>query len=154
MKKKWLRSGAAILFIYGLARMFRLVLTSGISMEPTIKSGQVVLLDRTAYWRRNPRIGELVIFKPGKKGLAKHFLKRVVGREGDKVKLRFGVLYLNGKRVKEPYLAADFANGRFMEWTVPSGHIFVLGDNRNHSLDSRKLGPIPLKNVVGVVKGV
>jgi signal peptidase I len=79
-------------------------------------------------------------------------IKRVIGLPGDAVAIRDNVVFVNGERLEEPYLppGAQACNGSYPEATVPSGHIWVLGDNRCHSADSRYgLGMVPEENVVG-----
>jgi len=76
-------------------------------------------------------------------------IKRVIGLPGDRIAARGGHVYVDGQRLVEPYLSADVATSSFGPLVVPPGHIWVMGDNRGDSLDSRVFGPIPEKNVVG-----
>lgn len=78
------------------------------------------------------------------------WVKRVIGKPGDEIKIEDGQLYRNGEAVVEGYISAKMEND--MEATVvPNDKIFVMGDNRNHSTDSRVIGPVPVENVLGKV---
>jgi signal peptidase I len=77
------------------------------------------------------------------------FIKRVVAVEGDEVEGRSGEIYVNGERVDEPYLQPGDGTAEFPEITIPQDMLFVMGDNRNNSDDSRNFGPIPEDSVVG-----
>ncbi|WP_274365375.1 signal peptidase I [Paenibacillus thermotolerans] len=78
------------------------------------------------------------------------WVKRVIGKAGDRLEIKDGVVYRNGKALEEPYTSEPTLSN-LDEVTVPEGHIFVMGDNRNNSTDSRVIGSIPLGNVVGKV---
>lgn len=78
-----------------------------------------------------------------------YYVKRVIGKPGDVLELTGGQLYRNGERLEESYIKEEmnaFVGGL---WEVPEGHVFVMGDNRNHSDDSRSIGYIPLNHVLG-----
>ncbi|HEY8416833.1 MAG TPA: signal peptidase I [Limnochordales bacterium] len=127
-------------------------LVQGSSMEPTLTDGQRLLVDKITYRLREPRRGEIIVFHypadPRRK-----FIKRVIGLPGDEVLIAGQRLILNGRPVQEPYVLGPM-HGVFGPVTVPPGHVFVLGDNRNNSDDSRypDVGPVPLELVVGVAR--
>lgn len=77
------------------------------------------------------------------------WIKRVVGLPGDHIKIEHGELYRNGELIQESYINEKMYDTPTQEWVVPEEHVFVLGDNRNRSRDSRAVGPIPYTNVVG-----
>lgn len=129
-----------------LRHFVRIGLTTGSSMEPTISDRQPILVHRFFI----PKINDLVVFKNRSHG-PKRLLKRIVALEGDMVKFRFSRLYVNGQLVKEPYLKELMRYRITDDLVVPKNHVYVLGDNRNNSMDSRQLGPIPKKDVIGVV---
>lgn len=117
------------------------------SMRPTLVPGEHVLVDKVTYRLHSPRRGELVVFELPDGGLA---LKRVIGLPGDRVAIRDGVLFVDGRRVQEGYVDYESVDGTFFgPLTVPRGQVFVLGDRRANSEDSRAFGPVPLVRVVG-----
>ena len=78
-----------------------------------------------------------------------YYVKRVIGKPGDVLEISSGELYRNGEKLEEPYIKETmnaFSQGK---WEVPDGHVFVMGDNRNHSDDSRSIGAVPLNHVLG-----
>jgi signal peptidase I len=118
-----------------------------VSMEPTIVDGERVLVNRFIYHFRDPKVGEVVVFHSPARG--EDLVKRVVGVAGDRVEVKDGALYVNGERRIEPYLNEQTIQGVFLEITVPRGTVFVMGDNRNNSLDSRIFGPVGKKSILG-----
>jgi signal peptidase I len=132
----------------------------GASMEPTLHCGrpaagckaaendEVAVRDEAQIERR-----EIVAFQVGTKarrecGAGGRFIKRVIGVAGDQVAIRDGAVYLNGRRLREPY--ANGPTDGAGAWEIPAAHVFVLGDNRAQSCDSRIWGPLAVRRVVGV----
>jgi len=139
----------------------------GVSMEPTIMAGQEVTY-RAVSGPYRPRHGDIVIFRsPGGKWSPSDsdlLLKRVVAVGGDTVACcdEAGAVTVDGKSLKEPYVADDSpldappndpgcGSRRFDPVAVPTGHLFLMGDNRGKSYDSRCTGTIPAEAVTGVV---
>jgi signal peptidase I len=116
------------------------------SMIPTFYKGDRLFASKFSYIFRSPYRGEIIIFRaPPHPDLV--FIKRVIGLPGDTIEIRDGVTYVNNSPIEEPFVAAaSFRN--FGPFTVPPGHYFVMGDNRNNSSDSRVWGPVPRKNLV------
>ncbi len=142
---------------YAVSKIVRIALARGQSMVPTIKHNQIVLIDRTAYRRRAPRPNDLIAFNAHVKNQHKFFLKRVIAIEGDEVKIEAGQVFINGSLRREPYINEEMKDMASSQWIVPVGKLFVMGDNRNHSLDSRSdlVGFIDIKqDVLGVVKQI
>jgi len=118
------------------------------SMEPTLRAGDHLLVDDRAYRDAPPRRGDLVVFEESGATL----VKRVVAVAGDTVAIEDGVLEVNGSAVEEPAVDPKTVDGMYYgPARVPAGTVFVLGDNRRHSVDSRQFGPVPVARVTGRV---
>lgn len=108
------------------------------SMENTIMTGDKLIALRTSYWFKNPKRGDIVVFKfPDDP--SELFIKRVIGTPGDTIEIIDGKLYINNSKtpVKEDYIKEPMDKEDFGPYTVPKDSYFMLGDNRNDSLDSR-----------------
>jgi signal peptidase I len=119
------------------------------SMAPTLTRGDHVLVDKLAYrGGGEPHAGELVVFRAPRAD--EIMLKRVVAVAGQTVEIRDGVLVVDGRRPREPYADADAIDSIFFgPVRVPPASVFVLGDNRADSKDSRTLGAVPVDDVIG-----
>jgi signal peptidase I len=145
-----------------------------VSMEPTLKVGDRVLVDRLAYHLREPHRGEVVVFRydpgdpanwtQGSNGLTRSldqvaevinithrestpFIKRVVGLPGETVEVREGSVYINGELLQEDYQLVR--GGPEGIWQVGEEEVFVMGDNRPNSNDSRMWGCVPYQAIIG-----
>ena len=120
------------------------------SMAPTVDSGDIVVVDKLPWRSDHVTRGELVTFaSPVDR---KPLVKRVVAVAGDTVAIDDAVLVVNGHRVSEPYVDYGRIDGTYFgPVTVPPDHLFVLGDNRSGSVDSRVYGAIPSDAVTGRV---
>lgn len=105
------------------------------SMENTIMTGDKVAMLRCNYLFSNPKRGDIVVF-PWPDDETVDFIKRVIGLPGETIKGRNGLVYINGKPLKEPYVKANI-DGDFGPYKIPKGCYFMMGDNRNDSDDSR-----------------
>ncbi|MDT7548170.1 MAG: signal peptidase [Nocardioidaceae bacterium] len=125
---------------------------SSTSMRPTLMSGDHVLVDKVGPRSHHPQRNDIIAFTiPGTGQL---LIKRVAGVAGDVVGIEDGVLVVNRKPVHEPYVnAAEMDSVYFGPVVVPPGRVFVLGDNRANSIDSRRFGPVALSAVTGRVLG-
>lgn len=118
----------------------------GASMEPTLVSGEYVIVSRLSYRLGNPQRGDIIVFH-FPRDPKEEYIKRVIGLPGDEVEVRNGSVFVNGQGTDESYLKVKTNyTGR---WTVPAGQLFVLGDNRNNSSDSHDWGTVPMDYVVG-----
>ncbi len=144
-----------VLFVVTLFNL-RYFVVSGASMSPTLESGQPILVERLQYRFRDPRPREVVVVKlhPEDAFFASvgggQYVKRVVAGPGDVIWIRGGVVYVNGAPLLEPYVAEP-ATRDMAQVTVPPGNYFFLGDNRNHTEDSRSWGPVPQDRIAGRV---
>ncbi|MDD4578927.1 MAG: signal peptidase I, partial [Anaerolineaceae bacterium] len=117
-----------------------------VSMQPTLKQGYLLLVNKMAYKLGEPKYGDIIVFHyNGDK--QEDYIKRVIGLPGDKVDISGGVVRVNGNALTEPYImeVPNYSGS----WTVPAGKLFVLGDNRNHSSDSHQWGFVDNSWVVG-----
>ena len=149
---------AAILAILIRNFVFTVVRVDGQSMESTLKHN-----DRMVVWRLGyePEAGDIIVFK-SRATDDRYWIKRVIATEGQHVKIDFdrNELYVDGVKVDEPYINDDKSGDPMMQsqgfiYTdieVPKGCIFVMGDNRNHSSDSRIIGPVSTDDVLGKAK--
>ncbi len=137
----------AVLAALIAAFFVRLPQVSGLSMEPHIRSGEYVLINTFAYRFGAPRRGEIVAFRrdADARGV---FIKRVIGLPGERVRIDRGQVYLNGVRLDEPYVEHPDARS-FPEITVAPSSLYVLGDNRADSEDSRVFGAVPEDRLIG-----
>lgn len=145
--------GKTLVLTVGIAMVLRtfvvepFVVPSG-SMRPTILEGDHLLGTKFHYRFWPPKRGDVVVFRPPPEALrltdshVERYVKRVIAVAGDEVEVRRGQVLVNGKALDEPYVAEPpHYVARTM--TVPPGHLFVLGDNRNESLDSHRWGFLP-----------
>jgi signal peptidase I len=132
----------------------------GRSMENTLQPNEYVLIDKlTPRWAPYVRGDIVVLDPPDELGIegGTPFIKRVIGVAGDRVELKDGLVYVNGTTIEEPYLFAvggtkeptDPGAGDQTEWLVPAGDVFVMGDHRQNSSDSRVFGPVEVAHVIG-----
>lgn len=128
----------------------------GASMENTFHSGDYILTNKIAYRFGQPQRGDVIVFKSPKNPNI-DYIKRIIGLPGDRIMIQNNEVYLNGQILQENYIAAKTTlfQGGFMqegvEVVVPENHLFVMGDNRPRSSDSREFGFIPITDVIGKV---
>src|SRR5262245_41062193 len=129
------------------------------SMAPTLQTGEYFLADATFYRARQPSRGEVAVYVHPKQPDI-HYIKRIIAVEGDRIAVKAGHAVVNGMAVAEPYVDAGDSNGPLAdmaELRVPAGCVFVLGDNRGESVDSRDSvahGPVPIANLIGRVTDI
>jgi signal peptidase I len=123
------------------------------SMVPTLKIHDRVLVNKLSYKLHDIHRGDIVVFTKPKteESDIKDLVKRVIALPGESVEGRDGHIYIDGKLLKEPYLPDGIVTSTFAAQPVPSNSIWVMGDNRPESRDSRYFGPIPESSVVGRV---
>lgn len=147
----WLYALIMFCAVTALLRIFILEVTpvDGVSMERTLFSDEQLLVDRLCYHIRRPLRGEIVICRyPNDRGV---YVKRIVALEGEYVAVVGGAVFVNGAPLDEGGYWQGAILGDMPEQRVPNGHIFVVGDNRNRSVDSRMphVGAIPMRSVNG-----
>jgi len=118
----------------------------GYSMEPTLYGHQRLIIEKLSYRFTEPDRGDIVVIRVD--GFDELLIKRVVGLPGETLEIRDGVVFIDGKALDEPYVNG-VPRGSYPATKIPDGYIFVMGDNRNNSNDSRSFGPIPIDHIVG-----
>ena len=163
--------GLALLIQALLVKPFRI---PSQSMEPTLDVGQRVLVDRVRFHFRDPKVGDIVVFKPPKgadlsqcgrshpddqpcsvetpQRSSTNFIKRIVAVPGDRLSVKAGRVFINGK-LRDPWHINRDASCSICNLpkpiTIPAGHYYMMGDNRGESDDSRQWGPVPRKWIIG-----
>jgi len=165
-KSEWLDWIKALLIALGLAFVVRMflfapIVVDGPSMMPTLHDRDHMIVNKFSYYFQEPERFDIVVFHASAQ---KDFIKRVIALPGEHVAVKDNILYINGEPVDEPFMDAQneelqsymtITNDFTLEElpggyeVVPEGHVFVLGDNRGNSTDSRMLGVIPMEQIVG-----
>jgi signal peptidase I len=158
-----LAATAVLVFQAEVAKPYRIPTSS---MEPTLHCAKPadgcksrvsdrVIANRLVYRFREPERGDIIVFQaPAKARVACNaggtFIKRIVGLPGEAVSMRAGHVFIDGHRLAEPYLRAEYRDGRTGRWErSPRNAYFVLGDNRAMSCDSRRWGVVPRESIIG-----
>jgi len=136
---------AVVLFL-GINAISARVRVDGFSMRPTLQDGEFVLVSKMSYRFGEVNRGDIIVFH-FPMNPKEELIKRVIGLPGDHVSVQAGTVSVNGKILNEPYIASTPSYSG--EWDVSDGQLFVLGDNRNNSNDSKDWGLLPLEKVVG-----
>ncbi|TMV52010.1 signal peptidase I [Paenibacillus mesophilus] len=151
----------ALLIAFALAFLIRYFLfgsyiVDGPSMKPNFHTGERLIVNKILYDMRTPQRGEVVVFHATPD---KDFIKRVIALPGETVKVQGDEVYINGQLLDEPYLkevveqakqsGKSYNDLNWPESKVPEGAVFVMGDNRSDSTDSRMIGPVTFDKIVG-----
>ncbi|MFZ5965622.1 MAG: signal peptidase I [Bacillota bacterium] len=152
---KWLKNILlAMIIAIGIEEfIFGFTIVQGYSMYPTLNNNDKLFVNKISYFFHPPKTGDIVIFHPPLKDYQDDFfIKRVIGIENDEFSIENGKLYINGELIHEGYLNGDPYQDKTYQITsgkVPKGMIFVMGDNRNDSNDSRCFGYVPISSIEG-----
>jgi len=122
---------------------FRVEMTS---MVATLEPNDLVLVEKISYKLHKPQRGDVVVFVPPNDP-TQRYIKRVIGLPGETIKIQNGIVYINGKPLNEPYISSSMPD--YPEEKIPQDSVFVMGDNRAVSLDSRSFGPIKISSIIG-----
>lgn len=163
------------LFIFTLARTVVLPYeVEGSSMSPNLQNGERVLVNRSLYFHfdlngvinwipgenrqsdhevylfHQPQRGEVLVLNPPVQS-DKPYIKRNIAEAGEHISFQDGYVHIDGERLDEPYIngAITDCRGQYCDMTIPAGYVYVLGDNRENSQDSRYFGPVPIGNIIG-----
>ena len=160
MKKlrEWIRGIViAVIIAAIILAFFKPIIVQQESMQPNFYSGDYLITSRQAYRLfGQPERGDVIVFKShlyDEKGKQKNLIKRIIGLPGDTVEIKNGDVYINGELLQEEYVAEQGLSGEMEAVTVPEGRLFVMGDNRRVSQDSRspEVGTIEMDSIVGKV---
>lgn len=152
---EWIKALAIAVILAAVIRYFFFapIVVDGLSMMPTLQDQDRMIVNKIGYKIGEPDRFDIVVFHATEE---KDYIKRVIGLPGDRVEYRDDTLYINGKAYEEPYLEEykkDLIDGPLTEpftiEEVPEGKLFVMGDNRRYSKDSRHIGPVSQKEVMG-----
>lgn len=154
--------GAILLALLIREYVFEPIRVKGGSMRSTLENGEMLLVTKIDYLLGEPQRQDVVICHyPGRyldkwKVIPQYFVKRLIGLPGDTVSIEEGVVYINGEPLEEPYLdpAHTRRKGSMEPRTLAENEYFVLGDNRDNSNDSRRIGPLSRKMIIGKVRRV
>jgi len=137
---------SVVLFL-GINAVSARIRVESISMQPNLYAGDFVIVNKLAYKLGTPARGDIIVFRYPPDPTQVPYIKRVIGLPGDNVHIADGKVYVNNEVIPEPYLSV--VTNRGGDWTVPANSLFVMGDNRNNSSDSRSWGMVPMENVIG-----
>lgn len=161
----WIKALAIAVILVFIIRtfLFSPFIVEGPSMEPNFYTGERLIVNKLIFKIREPQHGEVVVFHVPEQG--RDFIKRVIGVPGDTIKVVGDDVFINDKKVEEPYIkeaieaahangelyntGPDFPNASVSESIVPEGKIFAMGDHRGNSQDSRDIGFVSEKEIIG-----
>ncbi|AGC68213.1 signal peptidase LepB [Thermoclostridium stercorarium subsp. stercorarium DSM 8532] len=164
--------GAVIVASLLQSQFFALTTVHQSSMQNTLQEGHTLIINKLSYQFSKPQRGDIVVFLRGentsgfvnkykvflqdvklrfrKSFRTNRLIKRIIAVEGDEIDIHDGKVYINGELLEEPYVKGITPEmGMEYPLTVPEGYVFVMGDNRENSLDSRTFGPIPVTSIEG-----
>jgi signal peptidase I len=154
----WVKWLVIFIVLFGGIRffLFAMYIVNGESMNPTLQDRERVIVNKIVYRMRPPERGEIIVFQATE---SEQYIKRVMALPGETIEVIGDVVYINGKEHKEPYLKEVLNETHKQEelyndkdispYTVSEGHVFVMGDNRSHSTDSRDIGEVSVDDIVG-----
>ncbi len=140
-----------VVVIYALVNLASArFVVDGPSMQPNFMTGQFIIVSRVNYLLGEPQQGDIVVFEYPNDP-TQDYIKRIVGRPGDTVEIRDTQVYVNGQRMDEPYINEPCSTRMCSNhtWVLGSDEYFMMGDNRNHSSNSRAFGLVKRHFIVG-----
>lgn len=145
----------ALIFALVITQFARPTLVRGESMYPTLEENDYLIINRMAYKVGEIKLGDIIVFTTKLKqenGEEKDLVKRVIAVEGDELKIEDSKIYVNDVLIEEPYINDEYTEG-VIDITIPEQKVFVMGDNREESLDSRyeEVGLVDENNIMGKV---
>lgn len=145
---EWTKTLIFAIFLYLIIDFFiARVIVDGNSMNPSIENGNLMLVNKMSYAFSEIEYGDIIVF-PYPKNPEKDYIKRVIAKSGDTIVSIDGFIYVNGEQLDEYYLEPGI-NQSVPETIIPENTVFVMGDNRENSSDSRRWGPLLEEDVIG-----
>lgn len=152
---EWIKTiGKSVVIAMGITLVAQPTMVSGQSMYPTLENKDLLLVNKLAYKNEVPDRGDIIIFNTDlidmKTNKKKILVKRVIALPNEHLVIKENKVYINGKCIEEDYLSGVYTEGD-IDCIVPIDHVFVMGDNRENSDDSRKeyIGTISVEDIVG-----
>ncbi|KKU91231.1 MAG: Signal peptidase I [Microgenomates group bacterium GW2011_GWA1_48_10] len=145
---------ALAIFVVAYLGLFQTAEVVGASSYPTLKNGERYVVDKISYRFNAPQRGDFVVIRSPRNPNV-DFIKRVVGLPGETIRISAGKVYINGSLLPEPYLSKGDATepesflGENEDFVIPENHLFIMGDNRANSSDSRDFGPVTQSDIIG-----
>lgn len=136
----------ALVFFLVINAISARIRVDGRSMEPTLNSGQFVLVNKLAYRIGSPHYSDIIVFRYPRNP-DQEYIKRVIGLPGDLVEIKAGKVSVNERLIEEPYVLHEPSYQDRVR--VPVNALYVLGDNRNNSSDSHTWGAVPIESIIG-----
>lgn len=138
-----------LVIVFAITFFVKPIIVKGISMEPTLIENNYLFISKQAYRFGEPEYKDIVVF-PHEEGADKElYIKRIIGTPGDKIAIKDGEVYVNDKKLDEPYINEDYTGGEIDGFIIPDNEVFVMGDNRDHSSDSRYFGTVKVEELTG-----
>ena len=149
---EFIKTVAFIVVIAFIIRIFAIqpFIVEGQSMEPSFANNDYLITEKISYKIHEPTRGDIIIFRPPDNPSV-NYIKRIIGLPGDTIEVKNGSVYVNEERLVESYLTSNLETKNVKQSTaavtVQSGEYYVMGDNREHSRDSREIGAVPKQNI-------
>lgn len=152
---EFIKTVAIIILIAFFVRffLFQPFVVEGSSMEPNFHNGEYLLVNKLSYRIAQPHRGDVIVFHPPTSP-GVNYIKRIIALPGETVEIKGGEIFVNQAKVDEPYIPSELtlvrnSQAANLKATLQDNEYFVLGDNRDHSSDSREWGNVPRENIVG-----
>lgn len=145
----------AIVFSFIITQFIRPTLVRGESMYPTLEENDYLIINRMSYKLGKPKRGDIIVFTTDllqEDGKPKDLVKRVIATSGDHIKIEESKVYINDVLMDEPYIHDEYTDGK-IDMVIPENKVFVMGDNREESLDSRydEVGLVDEEDIMGSI---
>ena len=159
MKKFFKEWGSTILICLGIVfikvGVIDTVEVDGLSMYPTFNDEDRVVIEKVTRYGNIYNYGDIIILNSHRgdkaRGISDYWIKRVIGLEGDTIECKNNIIYRNGEEIKEDYIPEGIITSNIKKVVVPKGAMYVLGDNRTNSTDSRVIGSVDYDDIYGKV---